>query len=138
MLLKAGNAPRNELLDDGFDLQYIARKDKQPQGVPTCIHVADRYVVLPILWPYRKNTCRFGSGEVTIMILQSKTLVPATEIGEHVTILKPTDRLLGIRLMEDTVAGMSTAKLCITYGSSHEDALSEEHALAIAQEGYLH
>ena len=139
MLLKAGNAPRNGLLDDGFDLQYIARRNGPPDNDAMNEHFTDQHIILPITWPYGQDTCRFGNGNVVVKILQSKSCKPIRlKTDELVTILGVEDRLLDIHLLETATYGVAFATLRITYGTCPEDALSEEHLLAATQEGYLH
>lgn len=134
MLLKADNAPQNDLLAEGFDLQYTVREGGPFEDSDLNLQFADRYVTLPITWPYNSPKGRFGSGDTLINIVQAKNHeILSLESEGLLTMLRPEDKLMGIHLSEDMMDGNAIAKIRITYGTCYNDALYEEYLLATAK-----
>ena len=134
MLLPAYNPPHNELLDAGFDLQYITRDDDPFPGTECHIFFESRHVELKVTWPLPGIVSPFGSGELSIIVLRSRSARwDNYEVEGPVTILDPGSRLLDISLSEDESDDERFVTLRITHGPDLEHARIDEHTLARAR-----
>lgn len=137
MLLRSTNMPVNELLTEGFDMQYVAQFSRPQLCDRVGPHFTDRHVHISITWPYREKEGRFGNGNKLIRVIQKKDDVLVTDIAD-VCILERDERLQEVALTEVPHSEQTQAVLRLVYGTDKKYARHKLFPIAVGRPKLLH